>query len=264
MKVNEKYSHLEDKIVKMYKSGSLLKDVANEIGCSETTVVRYLRKNNVKIDNHKLKINEDDVIRFYSNCKSLKKTAEEFKVCMQYIRPILLKSTECKNLRAKNWDKTNDGKIVKLYQDGLSAEKIGDMYNVCHTTILRHLQRLGVVKRKTSNRTYHGISQAALNVIKQRAINKGKTFNVTKKYLDDLLISQGNKCAVSGLDIKLPSNYTEMSTGVASASLDRIDSSKGYVKGNVQWVDKRINFMKQSLSDQEFIGLCKTISDFNS
>ena len=33
------------------------------------------------------------------------------------------------------------------------------------------------------------------------------------------------------------------------ASLDRIDSSKGYVKGNVQFIVAPINYMKNTLSD---------------
>jgi hypothetical protein len=48
-------------------------------------------------------------------------------------------------------------------------------------------------------------------------------------------------------------------TGDFSASLDRIDSSKGYVKGNVQWTHKTVNIMKQAMSDEELIDWCKVI-----
>ena len=48
-----------------------------------------------------------------------------------------------------------------------------------------------------------------------------------------------------------------------TASLDRIDSSKGYIEGNIQWVHKDINRMKGDSSDNDFIKLCKIISDFN-
>lgn len=43
------------------------------------------------------------------------------------------------------------------------------------------------------------------------------------------------------------------------ASLDRIDSSKGYIPGNVQWVDKRVNYMKQALPEGEFAELCRLV-----
>lgn len=43
------------------------------------------------------------------------------------------------------------------------------------------------------------------------------------------------------------------------ASLDRIDSSQGYIKGNVQWVHKDINKMKFDLSQDRFLELCNII-----
>jgi hypothetical protein len=49
-----------------------------------------------------------------------------------------------------------------------------------------------------------------------------------------------------------------------TASLDRIDSSKGYTLGNIQWVHKWVNLMKQDMTDQEFIEWCKTITNFNT
>lgn len=40
-------------------------------------------------------------------------------------------------------------------------------------------------------------------------------------------------------------------TGPAAASLDRIDSTKGYVKGNVQFVCRAINLAKSTFSDAD-------------
>ena len=34
-----------------------------------------------------------------------------------------------------------------------------------------------------------------------------------------------------------------------TASLDRIDNSKGYIKGNIRWVSRSINYMKNDMSD---------------
>lgn len=48
------------------------------------------------------------------------------------------------------------------------------------------------------------------------------------------------------------------------ASLDRIDSTKGYVRGNIQFVSTPINLMKQSQSDESIRKFLKDISDFTS
>jgi hypothetical protein len=48
-----------------------------------------------------------------------------------------------------------------------------------------------------------------------------------------------------------------------TASLDRKDSSKGYIKGNVWWVDKRINKLKSDFEQEEFLLLCKKVANYN-
>lgn len=48
-----------------------------------------------------------------------------------------------------------------------------------------------------------------------------------------------------------------------TASIDRINSNKGYSLSNVQWVHKTINKMKCKLSDDEFIAFCKAVAKHN-
>ncbi len=72
----------------------------------------------------------------------------------------------------------------------------------------------------------------------------------------DLLVKQNFKCAISQLPI-----YIEGYGG--TASIDRIDSSKGYELGNVQWTHKHINFMKYTHTQSYFIELCKKVADAN-
>lgn len=44
-------------------------------------------------------------------------------------------------------------------------------------------------------------------------------------------------------------------------SLDRIDSSRGYEVGNVQWVTKYVNWAKNDLSQEDFINLCIAVAN---
>jgi len=47
--------------------------------------------------------------------------------------------------------------------------------------------------------------------------------------------------------------------GRYNVSVDRVNSKIGYVEGNVQLICARINEMKSDMSEDEFLGLVKTI-----
>lgn len=83
--------------------------------------------------------------------------------------------------------------------------------------------------------------------------------SMTPKYLWDLFEKQQRKCRLSGLELDFKSGRNRSSGNYQTASLDRIDSSKGYIIGNVQWVHKDVNKMKQNLSENRFLELCKLI-----
>jgi hypothetical protein len=72
----------------------------------------------------------------------------------------------------------------------------------------------------------------------------------------ELYQKQEGKCALSGLPIFFPAT----NKGEFTASLDRIDSSKGYIEGNVQWVHKDINIMKNKFPQDYFIKICKLVA----
>lgn len=98
---------------------------------------------------------------------------------------------------------------------------------------------------------YESISGTMLSHIKQSAKTRNIIFDVSIEYLNDLWVASKNKCSISGIHIEMN----------GTASLDRIDSSKGYIKGNVQWVHKNVNIMKRSLGQDEFIDICRAIAD---
>jgi hypothetical protein len=84
-------------------------------------------------------------------------------------------------------------------------------------------------------------------------------FDIDLNYLIELMNKQDKKCAISG--ISLDNNPIKLADVIMS--LDRIDSDKGYVKGNVQWVHKDINMMKQSYDLDYFIEMCKKVAEHN-
>jgi hypothetical protein len=99
--------------------------------------------------------------------------------------------------------------------------------------------------------------------ISARARNLDREINIDKQYVLDLFNLQKGKCALTGLDISIATGRDNFMHGKSTASLDRIDSSKGYIKGNVQWVHKYINRMKSNFSQKQFIELCTAVANYN-
>lgn len=95
---------------------------------------------------------------------------------------------------------------------------------------------------------------------------KGITFDddVNMEYLWNLFLKQDKKCAISGVPISLNKQWSRQNKGIKTeiiqtASIDRIDNSKGYTKTNVQWVHKDINFMRGGMTIEMFIAFCREV-----
>jgi hypothetical protein len=95
-----------------------------------------------------------------------------------------------------------------------------------------------------------------------RRIKKRKhIYDVT---LDDLLEiweNQGGICVYSGVKLLHPN---EGGNNLNTASLDRIDSKLGYVKGNLQFVSIICNQAKNNLSHEEMMEFIKMICNYQS
>ena len=99
--------------------------------------------------------------------------------------------------------------------------------------------------------------------IKQCASKRALDFNITIEYVWDLFQRQNGVCALSGMEIGFKQPFSKSRiTGIVgddTASLDRIDSSKGYIQGNVQWVHKDLQKMKWDFNEQYFLEVCRKV-----
>lgn len=96
-------------------------------------------------------------------------------------------------------------------------------------------------KRKLLSKEYFLFHHA-----KHRAAETNTEFNIT---VDDINIPK--KCPILGIKLCLDNNKAQ----VNSPSIDRIDNSKGYVKGNVWVISKKANTLKNDGTLKEFIKL---------
>jgi len=108
---------------------------------------------------------------------------------------------------------------------------------------------------------YKGFGELSGNVwsrIKGSARRRNLPFELTIEYAWQLFLDQNRRCKFTGVELIIGSVNAKRSQD--TASLDRKDSSVGYLIGNVQWVHKQINVMKGALSDAEFIEWCQKVT----
>lgn len=84
-------------------------------------------------------------------------------------------------------------------------------------------------------------------------------FNITPLDAWNLWLKQKGFCAITKIALTLPAKAREQSK--ATASLDRINSSKGYTIDNIQWIHKDINMMKNSFNMEYFTYLCRLVTN---
>jgi len=93
----------------------------------------------------------------------------------------------------------------------------------------------------------------------RRVRQRSKDFDVT---LEDLLQQwekQGGRCVYSGVKLTHPIQRKNENL-MYTASLDRIDSSKGYVKDNIQFISVVCNHAKGEMSHEEMLEFCEILS----
>jgi len=102
-----------------------------------------------------------------------------------------------------------------------------------------------------------------LRKAKMHSKQTNKEFSLTLQDLKNQWEKQNGLCVCTNVKLKLPL-YNNTPSLTEQASLDRIDSSKGYVPDNIQFVCSCVNFLKNKLSDLEVKRFLKQISSFTS
>ncbi len=134
----------------------------------------------------------------------------------------------------------------------------------------------GCKKLDDRNNKYEGVGELStvfLNDFRRNRRKKGKQFDddVDSEFLWNLFLKQDRKCALSGVQLHLNRKYSQQKNRPGrirreglhqTASIDRIDSTKGYTRDNVQWVHANVNHMKMRMTNENFIEWCKKIAQY--
>lgn len=93
------------------------------------------------------------------------------------------------------------------------------------------------------------LQKIRMSILKRDA-KRNLAIDVDCEYLDSLWKAQQHRCCYSGRLLSMGRD----------ASVDRIDSAVGYIKGNVQWVHVDVNRAKWELTEEDFLQLCLDVA----
>lgn len=164
----------------------------------------------------------------------------------------------------------NGIKVLNSFNDGKSKRwncicKCGVNFTATTSSLKRGQKGCYLCRNKyISESKWKGVGEISMDFyssIKRHAKSRNLEFNLSIEYLWNLFILQDRKCALSGVELYFPKRRVINSK--KTASLDRIDSLKGYIEGNVQFVHKYINIMKQDFSQQEYKKWCILVAKYN-
>lgn len=204
-----------------------LREIAREKGCTVSCVIKYMKK-------FKLESNDqlDDL------------TGKKFEM-----------------LTVLNFSHSKEGNSywnVKC--------DCGNATIVRRSCLVRHQQiSCGCYNKNKEWEGHEDLSKTYWTRCIKGAKKRNLEFSITINYAWDLFEQQKGICALSGVPIIMDRHFSQNRAfkKIQTASLDRIDSDKGYIEGNVQWIHCTLNKMKSNLQENQFIEWCKKVIDYN-
>lgn len=160
----------------------------------------------------------------------------------------------CYTESRKTWSEEQEDFLKKNFgKRGFKSSVIAEKLGKTQHAVLLHARRMGLSKPQTP---FAGdFPRHVWNNTKKRAKTDGIDINISEEYLNQILVEQDYFCALSGVKL-IPSNDTKLNT----VSVDRIDSSIGYVEGNIQIVHRTFNVLKWNHNERDLIEMCEMVA----
>jgi hypothetical protein len=107
---------------------------------------------------------------------------------------------------------------------------------------------------------YNEISGDLVSHYRGGARDRALPFAITAKYMSELWEQQNHRCALTGWELHIDYQRRNRRRYTGTASLDRIDSSHGYVVGNNQWVHIDVQKSKFDFAQPRYLEICEAVT----
>lgn len=117
--------------------------------------------------------------------------------------------------------------------------------------------------KKGSDRDEYSPYRPFLKICKMRVKDSGRELNISLQDLKEQWKKQDGKCPFTGWRMRIDECHKRkgLKKTPDRASLDRIDSSKGYVKGNIQFVSLIAQYAKNDWNDDVILEFANAVKN---
>jgi hypothetical protein len=159
----------------------------------------------------------------------------------------------------KNKEKIKARSKQRYYVNQESVRKASKIYYIKNITYIRekHKKYTDELKVLSGNNPQITFRQM-LTSCKTRSKKYNRKCDIDLDYIQTLWDQQQGKCKLTDLPMS-----TQLGADGQRVSIDRIDSSKGYVKENCQLILSSVNIAKNNSPLDEFIKMCKAVAKNN-
>lgn len=224
--------------LKHYNNGLNDSQISKILNCYQQKISRFRKSLNLPVVKHPIghfsNITKEQYLECYNNFMSDSQIAKKYNTC----RKALSKLRNSLNL-PETYKSMKYRKIISnLVEKGYSDKYISTQIPISKSNIQYIRKRMGLktnfIERTYLNKTDRRKGKIIGN-LKHSAKRRGLEFNL--EYTD---LELPKYCPI----LKVELQYGYNSNNLFNASVDRIDNSKGYIKGNIIIISRLANLMK--------------------
>ncbi len=226
------------------------------------SVKRNAIKRNIKFD---ISLEKCEELYLKQNCLC-KFTGENINFYDRSASLDRINSSEGYNEQNIQWVHKDINKIKNKLSDSKFIEYCIKIHQYKHLPKIPHITPTCDLPNHKNFKGHGYIGKDLYTCLSRGARKRNLEFSVTIEELNELFLHQSGKCNLTGENLFFKihrSNRTKNTSKLVlsgNVSLDRIDNSKGYITGNIQWVHKDINMLKYILPQDKLYDICSKIT----
>lgn len=161
----------------------------------------------------------------------------------------------CFNDSRREWTDQQDDYLRGHYSKAM-RKNCAAILNKSQAAVYHRAQLLGLVTPRR-HWPYTILPINRWDALLARVRKKEFEIDIDPSYIESLYTAQRGRCALTGWKIVFSPSQRRN-----TASIDRIDSDKGYLRGNIQIVHKTVNRTKLDNTEQTFYNICKAVTAY--